>query len=201
MNSADQFEAIVSEHYEALYRFAVSLTRAESDARDLTQHTFYIWATKGHQLRDMTKTKSWLYTTLHRAFLQGRRRLNRFPQQELDEAVGQLPDDAPVPSDRLDSLQVLPALAKVDEIYQAAVALFYLEDYAYKDIAVILDVPVGTVKSRIARGIAQLREILFADESRNSTPLSSDPNHGALVPVPGWNQPARFDSHLCHGLA
>ena len=64
----------------------------------------------------------------------------------------------------MDSLQVLPALAKVDEIYQAAVALFYLEDYAYKDIAVILDVPVGTVKSRIARGIAQLREILLSDE-------------------------------------
>ena len=46
MNAADQFEAIVSEHYEPLYRFAMSLTGAESDARDLTQHTFYIWATQ-----------------------------------------------------------------------------------------------------------------------------------------------------------
>src|SRR2546430_2180512 len=62
MNAADPFEAIVNEHYEPLYRFAMSLTRAESDAGDLTQHTFYIWATKGHQLRDRTKVKTWLFT-------------------------------------------------------------------------------------------------------------------------------------------
>ena len=163
MNSTDQFEAIVNEHYEALYRFALSLTRSEADALDLTQHTFHVWASKGHQLRDFSKLKTWLYTTLHRAFLQGRRRQARFPHQDLDEVVEQLPTVSLTLSDRLDSLLVLPALAKVDEVYQAAVALFYLEDYAYKDIAVILDVPVGTVKSRIARGIAQLRNIILPD--------------------------------------
>jgi RNA polymerase sigma factor (sigma-70 family) len=199
MNSADQFEVIVSEHYEPLFRFAMSLTRAESDAQDLTQHTFQVWATKGHQLRDLAKVKTWLYTTLHRAFLQTRRRQSRFPLQDFDEAVEQLPDVSPVLSDQVDSLQVLPALAKVDEIYQAAVALFYLEDYAYKDIAVILDVPVGTVKSRIARGIEQLREILFSDEARTSALHNADAQNGALVPVPCWNQAAQLDSHLCHG--
>ena len=199
MNSAKHFEAIVSEHYEALYRFALSLTRAEADACDLTQHTFYVWATKGHQLRDITKVKTWLHTTLHRAFLQGRRRQSRFPDQELDETVEQLPTDAPVPADRMDALQVLPALAKLDEIYQAAVALFYLEDYTYKDIAVILKVPIGTVKSRITRGITQLREILLSHESRVSTPVTSDAQNGALVPVLCWNQAARMDSHVCHG--
>ena len=199
MNSTDQFEAIVSEQYEPLFRFALSLTRTESDALDLTQHTFQIWATKGHQLRDITKVKTCLYTTLHRAFLQARRRQSRFPQQDLEDVIEQLPAVSPVLSDRVDSLQVLPALAKVDEIYQAAVALFYLEDYAYKDIALILDVPVGTVKSRIARGIAQLREILLSDESRASTPLNADAQNGALVPVPCWNQTARVGSHLCQG--
>lgn len=163
MNSERHFEAIVSEHYEALYRFALSLTRSESDARDLTQHTFYVWATKGHQLRDLSKTKTWLYTTLHRAFLQARRREVKHPRQDLDEVMEELAAVSPVLSDRLDSLQVLPALAKVDAAFQAAVALFYLEDYAYRDIAQILDVPVGTVKSRIARGIAQLREIILPD--------------------------------------
>jgi DNA-directed RNA polymerase specialized sigma24 family protein len=83
MNLPDQFEAIVSEHYEPLYRFAMSLTRSESDAQDLTQHTFQVWASKGHQMRDLTKVKTWLHTTLHRAFLQTRRRQNRFPQQDL----------------------------------------------------------------------------------------------------------------------
>jgi DNA-directed RNA polymerase specialized sigma24 family protein len=74
MNSTDQIEAIVSAHYEPLYRFAMSLTRAESDAWDLTQQTFYTWATKGHQLSDISKVKSWLFTTLHRAFLMARRK-------------------------------------------------------------------------------------------------------------------------------
>jgi RNA polymerase sigma-70 factor, ECF subfamily len=139
-----------------------------------------------------------LYTTLHRAFLQTRRRQNRFPQQDLEEVIDQLPDVSTVPSDSVESLPVLPALAKVDETYQAAVTLYYLEDSAYKDIARILEVPVGTVKSRIARGIAQLREILLSDSSHSSTPLDADTPNGALVPVPCWNQAARVDSHLCH---
>jgi hypothetical protein len=69
----------------------------------------------------------------------------------------------------VDSSQVLSALARVDKVYQAAVALFYLEDCSYKEIAAILDVAVGTVKSRIARGIAQLRGFLLSDVSRASS--------------------------------
>ena len=157
----DDFDELVAQYYEPLYRFAFSLTRTEPDAHDLTQLTFYIWATKGHQLRDPSKRKNWLFTTLHRAFLQMRRRQTRFPHYDLD----QLPeDDVPAASSDIaneaDSTQVLLALAKVDEVYQAAVALFYLEDHSYKEIAAILEVPVGTVKSRMARGLMQLRKIL-----------------------------------------
>ena len=163
MNPADQFEVIVSEHYEPLYRFAMSLTRVEAEARDLTQETFYVWATKGHQLRDVSKVKTWLFTTLYRAFLVGRRRQIRFPHDNLEEVSEQLPAPTPDLVNQTDSSQLLAALGRVDEIYQAAVALFYLEDYSYKDIAVILEVPIGTVKSRIARGLSQLRGILLAD--------------------------------------
>src|SRR4051795_11710493 len=91
VNAADPFEAIVSEHYEPLFRFALSLTRAESDARDLTQQTFYIWATKGHQLRDITKVKTWLFTTLNRAYLTGQRRQSRFPHHNLEDVSQELP--------------------------------------------------------------------------------------------------------------
>ena len=165
MNSAEQFETLVSAHYEALFRFALSLTRTESDACDLTQQTFYVWATKGHQLRDQSRVKSWLFTILHRTFLESRRRQSRFPHHELGEVEHELPVHLPELANQVDSSEVLPALAKVDEIYQAAVALFYQEDYSYKEIAAILDVPLGTVKSRIARGIAQLREIMLSHET------------------------------------
>jgi RNA polymerase sigma factor (sigma-70 family) len=164
MNSAEQFERIVGEHYEPLFRFAMSLTRSEPDACDLTQQTFYVWATKGHQLRDSSKVKTWLFTTLHRVFLDAQRKQNRYSHHELGEVVDELPTVSPLGSDHMDALQVLPALAKVDRVYQAPLALFYLEDYFYKEIAAILEVPMGTVKSRIARGIAQLREILLSDD-------------------------------------
>jgi RNA polymerase sigma-70 factor (ECF subfamily) len=154
------FETLVTRYYRSLYQFAFSLTRAEAEACDLTQQTFYIWAAKGHQLREASRVKSWLFTTLHREFLESRRRQTRFPHCELSEAEGELPTISPARVNQLDSAQVVQALAQVDPIYQAAVALFYLEDYSYKEIAEILDVPMGTVKSRIARGITQLQQCL-----------------------------------------
>src|SRR6266576_2239887 len=148
------FDSLIEQHYRSLYQFAFSLTQSESDACDLTQQTFYIWATKGHQLRDLSKVKTWLFTTLHRAFLETQRRKTRFPHHGLDEIPpGELPVFSADFSSALDSSHVLAALAKVDEVYQAAVALFYLQDHSYKEIAEILEVPIGTVKSRIARGI------------------------------------------------
>src|ERR1041385_784821 len=171
---ADPFETIVNTHYEPLYRFAMSLTRAESDARDLTQQTFYIWAKKGHQLRDISKVKTWLYTTLHRAFLVRRRRQSRFPHDNLEEVEAQLPALTPAPADHMDASQVLTALAEVDEVFQPAVALFYLEDRSYKDIAAILEVPIGTVKSRIARGLDQLRSHFENGRARRSARADGD---------------------------
>jgi RNA polymerase sigma-70 factor (ECF subfamily) len=102
------------------------------------------------------------HSTWHRAFLTARRRQNRFPHCELEEASEHLPT-ASLELQHLDSAQVLSALAKVEDVFQPAVALFYLEDYSYKDIAEVLGVPVGTVKSRIARGLAQLRESFSMD--------------------------------------
>jgi len=168
MAAGDEFEQLVAEFYEPLYQFAFSLTRSEADACDLTQQTFYIWATKGHQLRDRSKVKTWLFTTLHRAFLESRRRRARFPHYELSEVPLELPTFSPALISQLDCAQVLQALSEIDEIYQAPVALFYLEDRSYKDIAEILQVPIGTVKSRMARGIAQLQKAIAAGASRKS---------------------------------
>jgi RNA polymerase sigma factor (sigma-70 family) len=165
---SDDFEQIVSQHYEPLYRFAFSLTGTEADACDLTQQTFYVWATKVHQLRDRTKVKSWLFTILHREFLNIRKRAVRFPHFELSDAIEDLPTISPEVVSTLDSARVLEVLGQVEEPYRAALTLFYLEDYSYKEIANILEVPIGTVRSRISRGIAQLqRSILMGMDARS----------------------------------
>src|SRR6476620_7555444 len=91
MASSPDFESVVACYYEPLYQFAFSLTRTEADACDLTQQTFYVWATKGHQLRDVSKVKTWLFTTLHRAFLETRRKQSRFIHDELEAVLAQLP--------------------------------------------------------------------------------------------------------------
>ena len=157
MSGPLDFESVVEQHYAPLYRFALSLTRTATDASDLTQQTFYLWATKGHQLQDRSKVKSWLFTTLHRTFLQGRRKEQRFPHQELEAVAPELPHLDPHVAESLDAQTVVAQLGQVDALFQAPVALFYLEDYSYQEIAEILDIPLGTVKSRIARGLAQLQ--------------------------------------------
>jgi len=162
------FEQLVEVHYGQLYRFAMSLARTESDASDLVQDTFLAWAAKGHQLRDRTKVKAWLFTTLHRRFLESQRRTRRFPHLDIDEAADELPKLEPGLVNQLDGQTIVVLLGSVDPQFQAAVALFYLEDYSYNEIAGILEVPLGTVKSRIARGIAQLRALVAKTADPNS---------------------------------
>lgn len=160
MRDRPDFQHLVDLHYASLYRFALSLTRSESDAADLVQETFLTWAAKGHQLRDVARVKAWLFTTLHRGFLQGQRHTIRFPHIELAAADTELPPCEPDLVGRLDGQAVVELLGKVDEPFQAPVALFYLEDYSYRDISLILDIPLGTVKSRIARGLTQLKQLV-----------------------------------------
>ncbi len=167
------FETVVASYYEPLYRFAISLTRSEADACDLAQQTFYIWATKGHQLRDQSKIKSWLFTTLHRSFLETRRKETRFPHSELTEADSDLPVITVEAGSKLDALQAVEALGKVDDVYRAPVALFYLEDWSYQEIADVLEVPIGTVKSRMARGLAQLKHIFASGSPARNQPGGS----------------------------
>src|SRR5438045_1946497 len=111
------FDSLVARYYSPLYKFAYSLTQAEADACDLTQQTFYVWATKGHQLRDLTKVKTWLFTTLHREFLESRRRHSRFPHYELGQVDAELPVISPARVNELDSPRVLQALSQVDDVY------------------------------------------------------------------------------------
>jgi RNA polymerase sigma-70 factor (ECF subfamily) len=155
--SADlEFENLVKLYYRDLYRFGFSLTGSEADACDLTQETFYIWASKGHQLKNPANVKGWLFTTLHREFLKIRRRRQRFAHESIDEAVQKLPHVSADCVNRIDSQILLRLLGEIDEDYRAALVLYYMEDLSYKEIAEVLAIPLGTVQSRIARAKIQL---------------------------------------------
>ena len=157
-------EWLVNQHYAALYRFALSLSGHESDACDLVQETFYLLAKKGHQVNDPSRVRSWLFTSLYRLFTNQRRRLVKFPQNELSEVEALLPEVPPQPPTRVDWETLSQCLARIDEIFRAPIALFYLEDSSYNEIAEILQIPLGTVKSRIARGIATLQTMMIERE-------------------------------------
>ena len=160
MVATTDFESLVGRYYRPLYQFAFALARNEAEACDLTRQTFYVWATKGHQLRDAAKVKTWLFTTLHHEFLKSRRRQTRFPHYELDQVENELPTISPAMVNQLDAGSVVEALGQVEELYQAPLVLFYMEEHSYKEIADILEVPIGTVQSRIARGKLQLQKIV-----------------------------------------
>jgi RNA polymerase sigma-70 factor, ECF subfamily len=154
------FEQLVDRQYAPLYRFALSLARSEADAADLTQQTFFLWASKGHQLRDRSKAKAWLFTTLYREFLGRRRHEVCFPKVVLDNVREK--DISISPNvDALDSAMVLEALREVEEPFRAPLTLFYLEQFSYQEIAEVLEVPIGTVMSRLSRGKALLRQRLL----------------------------------------
>jgi len=154
------FEDIVSRYYESLYRFAFSLTQREADAGDLTQEAFRQLGAKAHQLRDAAKAKSWLFTTLYRAFIDSRRSQIRHPHVETEAVEHELPIVEPSAGGGLDAAMAREALLRLDEVYRAPLTLFHLEEHSYAEIAEILGIPIGTVMSRLSRGRALLRELL-----------------------------------------
>jgi len=161
-----EFAELVDAHYQALFRFGMSLTRDVERASDLVQETFCIWAQKGDQLKDRSKAKTWLFTTLHREFLNQRRRSARFSDEPVDEATLEASTGPAEEADRqMDGQRALELLASLDETYRAPVALFYLQQHSYKEIAEILDVPIGTVMSRLSRGKEMLRKRMMEEPS------------------------------------
>jgi RNA polymerase sigma-70 factor (ECF subfamily) len=163
MSSGSDFQQLVDRQYAPLFRFAVSLAKSEAEAADLTQQTFFLWAAKGHQLRDDSKVKSWLFTTLYHEYLNRRRHEVRFAKVEMEQLredeVSTLPN-----MNALDGAIVLQALQEIEEPFRSVLTLFYLEQFSYKEIADVLEVPIGTVMSRLSRGKAQLRQRLLSDQ-------------------------------------
>ena len=160
----DEFEELVDQYYQALYRFGISLAKNPDRAADLVQQTFVIWAQKGHQLKDRSKAKTWLFTTLYREHLTNSRRSRRNPEFEIGEMEYEIGGEEDHTDRKLDAQRAVKLLGRLDEAFRAPLTLFYLQQHSYKEIAEILDVPMGTVMSRISRGKEQLRKDMHSSK-------------------------------------
>jgi len=156
---SNEFQELVDSHYQPLYRFAYSLAKNPDRASDLVQQTFCIWAQKGHQLKDRSKAKTWLFTTLYREQMGHARRSNKFPEQDIDE-VYDLSTNEQHASRGIDAKRAVELLNSLDETYRAPLSLFFMQQHSYKEIAEILEIPMGTVMSRISRGKDQLKRLM-----------------------------------------
>jgi RNA polymerase sigma factor (sigma-70 family) len=161
-----EFAQLVDIHYEALYRFGMSLAKNPDIAADLVQQTFCIWAQKGHQLKERDKAKTWLFTTLHREFLGHVRKAKRYSDEELTEEVsGRICAEEDNVERTMDCQRALELLREMEENFRAPLTLFYLQQHSYREIAEILDVPIGTVMSRISRAKEILRRRMTEEPS------------------------------------
>lgn len=105
------FEQIVDAHYTGLYRFALSMCKQDSTAQDLVQQTFLQWAKKGDTLKDPSKVKTWLYTTIYREYLSIARRDKKFEHVEFESDLhGFTQDSDDLVQPRVDSMTLQLAL-------------------------------------------------------------------------------------------
>ncbi len=149
---------LVADYHEPLYRYAYRLSGSVADAEDLTQQAFLIAHQKLDQVRDSQCVRGWLFTVLRNCYLKGRRKGLGLPIAELD--VNTLP--AEPPAEAIDGQELQAALDTLADEFRLVVIMFYFEHRSYREIAEQLEIPLGTVMSRLARAKTHLRERLSA---------------------------------------
>lgn len=174
------FPALIVAHHAALYRYAYRLCGCTAEADDLTQQTFLVAQRKLHQLREADRAGAWLYAVLRSCFLKSLRRQRPATAASLNLEVDQVADRAPA-VEGIDRERLAAALADLPEEFRLVVLMFYFEELSYQEIAEQLNIPVGTVMSRLSRGKGHLRRRLDAAEGLRPTASLS---------------PARSQSHL-----
>jgi len=174
-HSAD-FEEEALPHLDAVYRFALRLSGSEAAAEDLVQETFLRAYRSWDQYTPGTQCKSWLFTICRNVFLRHRERGKRHDEIVEEHAGREGPGPSPVNPvwteaqgvdpegsffESIVDAEVLKAIDDLPEEYRTAVVLSDLEGLPYNEIAELMDVPVGTVKSRLFRGRRQLQKVLY----------------------------------------
>lgn len=157
-------ERLVEEHYAALYRYAYRLSGSTADAEDLTQETFCTAQVKLRQLRDPARARQWLFSILRNAYLHRARARRQAPCVSLD-GLAEVPEPLPDPLPPVEPERLQQALNELPEGFRTPLIMFYFEEFSYRDIAEQMDLPLGTVMSRLARAKAHLRGRLLQPDA------------------------------------
>jgi RNA polymerase sigma-70 factor, ECF subfamily len=156
-----EISTLIQQHYESIFRFAYRLSGAAHDAEDITQQTFLDAQRKLDTLRDEDHVRAWLFMTARNLYR--RRMRDRGTHGEVAlEAVGEPVMTVEAEPVDTDSLQA--ALSSLPEEFRSVLVLYYFKELNYREIAEQLEVPIGTVMSRLSRGKKQLRERVSPDD-------------------------------------
>lgn len=162
-------------HIDALFGYAMTLTRNRTEAEDLVQETYVRGARAANQLAAESNLKSWLFVVMRNAWLNQLRRQNNGPrfvgledEESFDPAFPSEESTNPqvVYLRKVERTQILLALESLPTQYREVVVLRDIEGLSYQQIASVLDCPAGTVMSRLARAREKLRTLLNAREGR-----------------------------------
>lgn len=153
---------LVRLHYQAVYRFLRHLTRDIHQAEDLTQETFATVWEKVASFEGRASLATWLHRIAYRKFVDSRRALKR-TENVLDrlvvtQATSAEPGDAALADD--EAQQLYQALDRLEAADRTLLVLHYLQGLSYREMAVVLDEPDGTVKWRTHLALNRLRELL-----------------------------------------
>ncbi len=146
---------LIEAHSDSLYRYAFRLTGSAADAEDLTQEAFCKVLVRLPQLREPDRAKGWLFRILRNLYLHRIRDEKKHKTVPLDSANE--PSGTTALEPKIDSATLQEALNELDETFRTPLILFYFEEFSYRDIAEQMDLPIGTVMSRLARAKAYLR--------------------------------------------